>query len=143
MLASLFFVFAHGALADLTEMARRAATVTPFCCELLTEDKVIAVDVEFTGSAPEGVNEAFVAKLDAPLVPCGMLPRSIANQIVAFEELKAEYERSELRQFEEGWCRAVQARQGHTRCVAQMRHGRCAWLGLDSTEAQQERGGQE
>ena len=47
--------------------------------------------VKFMGGAPEGVNEAFIAKLelDAPLVLCGMLPRSITNQTVAFKELKA------------------------------------------------------
>ena len=89
-------------------MVRRAAAVTPFCCELLAEDEAVAADVEFAGGAPEGVNEAFVAKLelDAPLVPCGMLPRSIANQTVAFKELKAGCEWSELRRFVEGWCRA-------------------------------------
>ena len=58
------------------------------------EDEVKAVDVEFVGSAPEGVNEVFIVKLDAPLVPCRMLPSSIVNQIVAFKELKARCERS-------------------------------------------------
>ena len=35
-----------------------------------------------------------------------MLPGLIANQTVAFKELKAGCERSKLRWFVEGWCRA-------------------------------------